>query len=387
MHRGAAALLAFLLLLSPFSDSLEAAAPRQTTVRSRDADLQRIRDEIRRLKSNLQGVRSRTRSAEEELEATDIEYAIRTRELEIAESTQAGLEEELRTVATEVDTIRARIVRERAYLSARLAMLYRMGGVAYLRVLLDMDRRQSPFAAVSMLSFLVTRDARSIGHLKEATRELAERQSELISKQSMLAEVRLVIEQRRELVAASRRQKATLLAGLRSETTSAARKLADLEEKERRLGRLLDLLYEKSDQSGRAAADIRAYQGALQWPVRGHVVEDFGRKRSAKFSTFTVSNGLTIQTAAGSEIKPVFDGTVLYAQWFKGYGNLIIVDHGNRVFTLYGNTKTSSLMVGQRVTPTEPLATVAEGEEGVAGSLYFEVREDNKPTDPRKWLR
>ncbi|HXI11720.1 MAG TPA: peptidoglycan DD-metalloendopeptidase family protein [Thermoanaerobaculia bacterium] len=356
-------------------------------VKSRDADLERIRNDIRRLKANLEQVRSRTRSAEEELEATELEYAIRTRELQIAENTRAGLEEDLLSVTAEVEAIQQRITRERAFLSARLSMLYRMGGVAYLRVLLDMERRQSPFDAISMLSFLVRRDARSINDLKQATRDLAVRRSVLTTKQSMLAEVRIVIEQRRKEVAASLDQKERLLAGLRSESSSSARRLADLEEKERRLGRLFDLLYQRSNQADGAAADIRGFQGALQWPVRGRVVEEFGRKRSAKFSTFTVSNGLTIRTATGSEIKPVFNGTVLYAQWFKGYGNLVIVDHGNRVFTLYGNTKSTSLTVGQKVMPTAALGTVGESEEGGAGSLYFEVREDNKPTDPRKWLR
>src|SRR5205085_114191 len=104
----------------------------------------------------------------------------------------------------------------------------------------------------------------------------------------------------------------------------------ELEEKAKRLEHLLDVL---SRQNGTAAAatDIRSVQGALAWPVQGKIIERFGKQRNAKFSTVTFSNGLKIAVAPGAEVRSVFAGTVLFSQWFKGYGNLVILDHGNRV--------------------------------------------------------
>jgi septal ring factor EnvC (AmiA/AmiB activator) len=117
------------------------------------------------------------------------------------------------------------------------------------------------------------------------------------------------------------------------------------------------------------------------------VFERFGRQRNPKFATYTVNNGLKIEAAAGTPVRAVFQGTVLFAQWFKGYGNLIILDHGNRVFTLYGNLKQSSVAVGDRIATGQPIAGVGESEETTTGHLYFEVRHDNRPEDPQKWLR
>src|SRR5258708_9303779 len=88
-----------------------------------------------------------------------------------------------------------------------------------------------------------------------------------------------------------------------------------------------------------AVADIRTVEGALGWPVAGKVIEPFGRQRNAKFATVTTNNGVKIAAAPGSPVHAVFGGTVLFSQWFKGYGNLIIVDRVNRVFSLYGNLK------------------------------------------------
>ena len=135
------------------------------------------------------------------------------------------------------------------------------------------------------------------------------------------------------------------------------------------------------------ALDIRSVQGALGWPVDGKVVERFGRQRNPKFATFTINNGLKIEPAPGTPVHAVFGGTVLFSQWFKGYGNLIILDHGNRVFSLYGNLKSVTVAVGDHIATGQSLAGVGESEDASAGYLYFEIRQDNRPEDPQKWLR
>jgi len=185
-------------------------------------------------------------------------------------------------------------------------------------------------------------------------------------------------------------QKQAVLARLRTEESSAAQQLAALEEKARRLQRLVDTL--SLQKRGVAATlDIRSVQGALPWPVDGKVIEHFGRHRNPKFATYTVNSGLKIEAAPGTQVRAVFQGTVLFSQWFKGYGNLIILDHGNRVFSLYGNLKQSGVAVGDRIAGGQSIAGVGESEDAQAGVtsgyLYFEVRHDNRPEDPQKWLR
>ena len=153
-----------------------------------------------------------------------------------------------------------------------------------------------------------------------------------------------------------------------------------------RLERLLDVL---SKQSGAfiPSADVRAYRGALGWPVDGKLLEHFGRQRNAKFATYTMNNGWRIGANPRTTVRAVFQGTVLFSQWFKGYGNLIILDHGNRVVSLYGNVVSPAVAVGDRVTTGQPIAGVGESEDAGGGSLYFEIRQDNRPEDPQKWLR
>ena len=353
---------------------------------SRDADLTRIRGEIARLRKRLDDVRTQTRSAEHDLEEADLELSIRTGELQLAVDMESQLEQQQREIETEVASLTPRIASHKVFLRKRLAALYRLGGLSYLRLLLSIDERRDPVKAVSMLSFLVSHDAHAVTRFQGEREQLRARYAELADRHRQLAGVRQMVEERQRAMASARAAKEKVLRTLQSEGSHGEEKLAGLEEKAKRLEHLLDVL---SRQNGGtpAAIDIRTVAGALAWPLKGKIVEQFGKQRNPKFSTVTFNNGLKIAAAAGTEVHAVFAGTVLFSQWFKGYGNLVILDHGNRVFSLYGNLKVPSLLVGSHVDAGQTIAGVGESEDMQSGFLYFEIRQDNKPEDPQKWLR
>jgi septal ring factor EnvC (AmiA/AmiB activator) len=374
-HRAiAAALIVVISLSTAYSET------------ARNADLTRIRADIARLRKRLDDVRTQTRSAEHDLEEADLELGIRTNELQLAIDMQSQLDQQRIELESQIASIAPRIARQKEFLRKRLAALYRLGGLSYIRMLLSIDDRRDPVQAVSMLSYLVSRDARAVSRFQATRDELRTRNAELADRQSKLAGVRRLVEQRQQAVASARAQKQRMLSSLRSEGNQSEQKLAELEEKAKRLEHLLDLLARQSGTAS-AAIDIRTVQGALAWPVQGKIVEHFGKQRNAKFSTFTFNNGIKIAAASGTEIRSVFAGTVLFSQWFKGYGNLVILDHGNRVFSLYGNLKAPAVAVGDRVNAGQAIAGAGESEDAHSGYLYFEIRQDNKPEDPQKWLR
>jgi len=355
----------------------------------RPTDLDRIRTDISRLRLRLEEVRRQAQSAARELEEADLELGIRTRELDLAAAAETKLAAEQQAIEVQIATLGPRIERQKSDLRLRMVALYRLGGLSYLRMLLALDGDRNPIEAMSMLSYLVSRDSRLVTRFQLTQRELAARNVALADRREQLRQTRLVVEQHRRAVALAVAQKQAVLARLRTEESSAAQQLAALEEKARRLQRLVDTL--SLQKRGVAATlDIRTVQGALPWPVDGKVIEHFGRQRNPKFATYTVNSGLKIEAAPGAQVRAVFQGTVLFSQWFKGYGNLIILDHGNRVFSLYGNLKQSGVTVGDRIAGGQAIAGVGESEDtqaGTSGYLYFELRHDNRPEDPQKWLR
>jgi septal ring factor EnvC (AmiA/AmiB activator) len=352
-----------------------------------DKDLDKIRGEIRRLKERLEDVHRQTRDAKQELEAADLELGIHSRELEIATETRQRVDADRAQTEGEIKQLQFLVVKQKEHLGKRLSALYRLGGLSYLRILMSLDQRNDPSAAISMLTFLVTHDSRTIERFQDTERQLDVRKADLTKQQQELTELARVIEQRRKEVAIAYKEKQRVLASLQQQESGSAAQLADLEEKAKRLERLVGLLSKQEPMAGAPSSDIRTYHGTLAWPVEGELTEHFGRQRNAKFATYTNNNGIKINAPARAEVRAVFQGTVLFSQWFKGYGNLIILDHGNRIFSLYGNVVAPVVNVGDRITTGQAIAGVGEGEEPGSGYLYFEIRQDNRPDDPQKWLR
>ena len=357
------------------------------TVSGQRNDLDRVRREITRLRGQLEGVRQQAQSAARELEEADLELGIRTRELELATAEETRLDSEQHALESEIAAIVPRIAKQKEDLRKRLVALYRLGGLSYVRVILEIDIETNPIEAISMLSYLVSHDARAVTRFQTAQRELSTRQVRLAARLQLLHQTRIAVDERRRSVALAVKQKQIVLARLRTEESGTSQQLAALEEKARRLQRLIDSLSQRKGGALAPQLDIRSVQGALAWPVDGTVIERFGRQRNPKFSTVTTNNGLKIEAAPGTPVRAVFEGTVLFSQWFKGYGNLIILDHGNRVFSLYGNVKSPLVNAGERIANGQHIAGVGESEDASSGHLYFEIRQDNRPEDPQKWLR
>ena len=353
---------------------------------NRNADLDRVRGEIAKLRGRLTDLHEQAQTAGREVEEADLEIGIRSRELDVAMRMESDLEQQQALIQQQIGDLAPRIQRQKSFLRKRLAALYRLGGLSYVRLLLSLDERRDPVEAMSMLTYLVSRDSRAITHFESSRQQLQARYADLADRQRRIAEIKRVVEQRRADVETARVEKTRMLASLQQQGSRSERQLADLEEKARRLERLIDLL--SAQKAGIAPpSDIHAVQGALGWPVAGRIMERFGRQKDPKFATVTFNNGVKIAAPAGSEVRAIFPGTVLFSQWFKGYGNLIIVDHGNRVVSLYGNLKSPVVAPGDRVNAGQSIAGVGESEEAQLGYLYFEIRQDNKPEDPQKWLR
>ena len=370
--------IAFLVIVMSLSPARSDTPP--------NADLERVRGEIIRLRRKLEDVHAQTASTQRALQEVELELDIRDRELQIAVNLQSQIAQEQSAAQAQVAEIGPRIQQQKLFLRHRLDALYRLGGLSYVRMLMSIDDRRSPLEAMSMVSYLVSRDSRAVTRFQASRQQLQARLADLDDRSRRLAQMRQVVEDRRRSVADARDHQQKVLDALRGEGSHSQRQLGELQEKARRLEHLLEVLA-RQKVGAAAPTDIRAVRGALDWPAQGKVFERFGVQKNQKFSTVTFSNGLKIAATPGTQVHAVFAGTVLFSQWFKGYGNLIILDHGYRIFSLYGNLKAPSVSSGDRVVGGQVLAGVGESEDARSGYLYFEMRQDNKPEDPQKWLR
>ncbi|MBV2262262.1 MAG: peptidoglycan DD-metalloendopeptidase family protein [Thauera sp.] len=125
-------------------------------------------------------------------------------------------------------------------------------------------------------------------------------------------------------------------------------------------------------------------RGQLRFPVRGELVGRFGAPRAEGGTTW---KGVFIRAGNGAEVRSVAGGEVVFSDWLRGYGNLIIVDHGSDYLTIYGNNDSLLKEVGDRVGGGEPIASVGSAGVGNDSGLYFEIRHQGQPLDPMQWMR
>lgn len=136
-----------------------------------------------------------------------------------------------------------------------------------------------------------------------------------------------------------------------------------------------------------AGKGLKIKRGKIPWPVSGTIIQSFGKSKNAQFKEVVDNTGIQIQAAQGTPFRAVADGKVRFADWFKGYGKLVILDHGEGYYSLYAQAAELNVTEGQTVSAGQILGTVGDTGSLVGTSLYFEIRKNGIPQDPILWLR
>lgn len=208
--------------------------------------------------------------------------------------------------------------------------------------------------------------------------------SVLSARQENLATVAAELARRRAMLDSTRVRVEAELARLEVERRAGAVALAAATDAEARLERLWGAVTRGGDSR---PSNIRLQRGGLPWPVEDpQVVGGFGARRDRQYGTLTLSHGVHLDAPSGARATAVAAGKVAYAQFFKGYGNLVILDHGAEVYSLYAGLASMLVNAGQRVGGGEPVGLVGPHEAG-KGNFYLEIRVDQEARDPVAWLK
>jgi septal ring factor EnvC (AmiA/AmiB activator) len=237
--------------------------------------------------------------------------------------------------------------------------------------------------AVGTVELLTAGQARLVDEYDRLRRERTARLAELSRVlESARSEATELVARRRDLDQI-REQVEKRVHQLELDRRSTDDRLAEMRERERALGRLLERL--TTTERYNTSEDVRRFRGALPWPADGHVAVSFGRHYLPRYATYTVCNGLRLDVASGSEVRAVFQGVVAFARHFKGYGNMVVLDHGNGVYSLVAGLATIHVRLDQRVTMGARLGLASPPSD--TGNVYFEIRFGDEPQDPRRWLQ
>jgi septal ring factor EnvC (AmiA/AmiB activator) len=369
--------------------------------------LQQTQKRLKEERAKAADARKREASLLAELEAIDRRLAEKRKQVALLDTRIRRSVDEMGELQRDIGRLEGQRAGQEDAMAQRLRAMYRLqaqGGA--LPVLLSGDDPVAQAVRLRHLATLATVDARMIREYRLTSEGLADRKDRLEARRKELSALRSEAESERAEADREAGKRRIILARVKDERAYHDRMVGELSEATRRLEAFVRDLQERRrvakipppaakapksvpapSESSAPGVGLGAMRGRLGWPAEGRVVEEYGARVNPRFGTKTFRNGIDIDAVEGSGVHAVYPGHVLYTGWFRGYGNLIIVDHGNEYYTLYAHVADIKVAEGDDVKQGQVIATVGDTGSLQGPRLYFEVRYQGKPQDPAQWLR
>lgn len=309
---------------------------------------------------------------EDHLRAIDLRLGEKDKKIE-------RLEAETKKLKTDLNAGKKR-VRE------RLKRMYKEGRLISLKIIFSATDHIDLLKRYYYMKWLHKKDLEIIKGYEEILREFKGKGDQLEQVRSEMWKAKSDVTSLMKDIESNRIQKETLLVRVRLERSSYDKVISELEEEASELQSLIKELEARKSKEGGSLGFV-SEKGRLEWPISGKVISNFGRQKHPKFDTYIYKKGLEIRSFHGDKIRAIYNGTVVFAGWFRGYGQMIILDHGDSYFSLYAYVARLQVSVGERVRKEQVIGEI--GDKGLSGGndLYFELRHGANPIDPVLWLK
>ncbi|HEY2432163.1 MAG TPA: peptidoglycan DD-metalloendopeptidase family protein [Vicinamibacterales bacterium] len=371
---------ACIALLAFAAAALTAQAPDRQAA---DALARRAADRLTALQQEAESLARQERTLLVELRRLEVDREIKVEKRATIERSATDVRAKLAAASARAQALAGEAERQRPDIDARLVRLYKLGRAGYWRLLLDVTSLRDLGRAYRTAAALdrIDRD-----RVEEHRRTLAALNGERAALQTRATELeRLEVQARRasDAVQAAVDARTVLVKRIDERRDLNAQLAGELQDAQRRLqGTIAQLAAGR--EAPPAALPLRPFRGALPWPAEGVVSSRFGT--ALRGSPVTAKNGIQLSLPEGEPVRAVHDGVVAFADAFSGYGNLVIVDHGDKAYSLYGHLATVGVKKGDRVDTATTLGMTGRDQAGNP-ALYFELRVDGTPVDPLQWLK
>jgi septal ring factor EnvC (AmiA/AmiB activator) len=392
-----------LALLAPASAY---AAKAETT----KEELKELKGRIESLTKELDSTREAHSEAADALKKSERAISEANRKLYEISRRQNDSRQLLEQQQRELANLNATIAGQQQLLSRQFHQQYVHGQQGYLQLLLSGEDPGTVSRNLQYFSYLARARADTIDSLRQNLQQLAELNEKTATTLAEIEALRQEQEQERKKLESEKRERKQVLQKLAGKIKTQRGEINKLRRDEKRLTELVERLSrivptkpkrKKQAEPGRtpapsgpvgknnalpnpALADVAfaSLKGKLNLPVRGEIANKFG---SAREDSGVSWKGLFIRASEGSEVKAIASGTVVFADWLRGFGNLLIIDHGDGYMSLYGNNQSLLKRVGDEVDPGDSIASVGNSGGNAESGLYFEMRHRSKPFDPLGW--
>ncbi len=298
-------------------------------------------------------------------------------------------DQELAKLSISIDELEKNLQNHRNAVIARLRLLYIEGRSGYLKTLFTAETFAEAANRMDYIAWVAQREHVVVQQFQESLTNLQLLKNQQTKARETLFALKSETQDTIKEISGLKRKKRTVLVSLSKEKDTHERTVEDLKRSAEQVDSLLKALdqrFQLAQSKLRTTPGKLPSLGSFLWPTKGKVVSFFGRQKHPTFDTYVTKKGIEIQAREGSPIRSVSAGKVVYADWLKGYGLVVIVDHTNGFYSLYAHASKLLVAEGNSVTMGQMIGHT--GETGVTqdDTLYFELRKGTTPIDPLKWL-
>jgi septal ring factor EnvC (AmiA/AmiB activator) len=276
------------------------------------------------------------------------------------------------------------------YAMKRIAALYKLACLGSMQMLASSESMFELFQKKKALERILVYDENLLQEFNEKKNRLIQINKSLSDQKKIKQSAEKELEQQVQIMSEQRAKRSLLLTDIQKKKTFQLAAIQSLKVAARELDLTIQSLkgaFEQKTTEGLTMPSFESFKGDLRMPVSGKVVSFFGPFKNKEFNFVNFQKGIDIQAKRGELIRAVYGGRIIFANWFKGYGNMIIIDHGENYYTLYAHADELFTAKGNRVEKGEVIATVGDTGSISGPLLHFEVRHHGKSVDPLKWVK
>ncbi len=389
---------------------------------SKQSELDALKQRLQSLQQEFQQTQAQRREAADGLRESELAVSSGVRQLRQIDGERQQTETTLESLNRQADAVASRIRQQQARLAQSLRGAYQRGQGDALKLLLNGEDPNQSARELRYLAYLSRAQQAQVAALRADLAQLAALQQQTRDKTDRLAQLRSTRALEQEKLLADKRARAQVLQQLSAQIQKQRREISTLQRNERNLTQLVERLNRlMAEQAARAAQRAKQKQqqqaerdrnagkpsrgvgvntetptafrsdrpfdslrGLLRLPVAGELMNRFGAPREEGGVSW---KGLFIRASQGAAVKAIAAGQVVFADWMRGFGNLIIVDHGDGYMSLYSNNESLYKQVGEKVQPGDAIASVGNSGGQPETGLYFEMRHQSRPVNPMLWVK
>ena len=310
------------------------------------------------------------------------------RQISVNKSELSALEEKISKTTNEYKKLTKKIESTEDYAAMRLVALYKINQMGQLHLLVTAESMHELFRRRMALERILEHDEEIRKTFIEDKVRIKKVLNRLNQQQMKKVSLKAGINKQIGIMSQKRKNREKLLKEIRSKKSYELAALDSYKKTAKALDQTIESLSAKLKQDSQdKKSSFPAFKGLLKMPVRGKIIRFFGTYKNNKFNVTNFCSGINIRAKRGEPVAAVCEGKIIYSSWFKGYGNMIIIDHGSSYYTLYAHLEEVLMAKGAEIETGEVIATVGDTGSLTGPSLHFEVRHHGKPVDPLEWLK